>query len=134
MWAPLFLACSSSSKTTIPAPSPITKPARSLSNGMDARKGSEDVLNAVRLVNPATPKGQIHPSVPPARITSASPYWIARKASPMQWLPDAQAVTTLVHLPFAPMAMEIFPAAMLLIILGTKSGSTLEGPLWESLC
>ena len=31
--APRFFACSSSSRTTMPAPSPITKPSRSLSNG-----------------------------------------------------------------------------------------------------
>ena len=69
---------------------------------MDARIGSVDVDNAVRLVNPATPVGQIQLSVPPATITSASPYWIARNASPIQFVPDAHAVTTLVHFPRNP--------------------------------
>ena len=39
-FAPRAFACSSSSRTTTPAPSPITKPPLSLSNGMDARYGS----------------------------------------------------------------------------------------------
>ena len=91
------------------------------------------MLRAVRFVNPATPTGLIAPSVPPAIITSASPYWIARNASPIQCVPDAQAVTTLVHFPLAPRAMDTFPAAILLIILGTRRGSTFEGPRWISL-
>ena len=34
---------------------------------------------------------------------------MARKASPMQCVPVAHAVTTLVHFPFAPVAIETFP-------------------------
>ena len=91
--------------------------------------GSVLVDRAVRLVNPATPVGQIQLSVPPASIMSASPYWMARRASPIQLVPVAQAVTTLVHFPLNPSWMEIFPAAMLEIISGTIRGLTLEGPL-----
>ena len=129
MTAPRCFACSSSSRTTTPAPSPRTNPSLSLSNGLDAFIGSVEVESAVRLVNPATPVSQIHPSAPPASITSASPYWIARNASPMQFVPLAHAVTTFVHFPFSPSWMEILPAAMFEIIIGTSNGLTLPGPL-----
>src|SRR5438477_554775 len=39
MVAPRFLACSSSSNTSMPEPSPNTKPSRCLSNGRDAFVG-----------------------------------------------------------------------------------------------
>ena len=42
----------------------------------------------------------------------------------MQWVPDAQAVTTLVHFPRSPSWMEILPAAILEIIFGTIRGAT----------
>src|SRR5699024_11922980 len=64
----------------------------------------------------------ILPSAPPATHTSASPYWIARNASPMEWVLLAHAVTTLVHFPFAPRSMATFPAAILAIIIGTEIG------------
>ena len=53
---------------------------------------------------------------------------MARNASPMEFVPDAHAVTTFVHFPRAPNCMETFPAAMLEIISGTINGLTLEGP------
>ena len=87
------------------------------------------VDSAVSAVKPAIPVGHTLASVPPATITSASPYWIARNASPIQWVPEAQAVTTFVHFPFSPSWIEIFPAAILEIISGTISGFTLFGPL-----
>ena len=52
-------------------------------------------------------------SVPPASITSASPRWIARKASPTAWLLAAQAVVGLKIGPRAPVRMDTHPAAML---------------------
>ena len=84
--------------------------------------------SAVRAVKPAIPVGHTEDSVPPATITSASPYWMAWNASPIQWVPEAQAVTTFVHFPFRPRQMDMFPAAMLEIISGTISGFTLFGP------
>ena len=110
----------------------MIKPLRSASNGMDARAGSSVVFNAVREVNPATPIGVMLASAPPATITSASPYWMVRNASPMEWVPVAHAVTTLMHLPFMPNWMETFPAAILLIISGTRSGFTRPGPFSRS--
>ena len=89
---------------------------------------SSVVFNAVKEVKPATPIGVILASVPPATITSASPCWIERNASPMECVPVAHAVTTLMHFPLRPNWMETFPAAMLLIINGTNNGSTLPGP------
>ena len=78
------------------------------------------------------PMGVMLASVPPATITSASPYWMARKASPMEWVPVAQAVTTLMHLPLSPNWMATFPAAILQIIRGTNRGSTRLGPFSRS--
>ena len=131
--APLACACSKDSNTTIPAPSPITKPFLSWSNGIDAFFTSSVVFNAVKEVKPATPIGVILASVPPATITSASPCWMERNASPMEWVPVAHAVTTLMHFPLRPNWIETFPAAMLLIIKGTNNGSTLPGPFSNSL-
>ena len=62
------------------------------SNGMEARSGSSEVERAVSPENPATPNGVMQLSVPPATMTSASPCWIARIASPMEFVPDAHAV------------------------------------------
>ena len=46
---------------------------------------------------------------------------MARRASPIELLPVAQAVTTSVHLPLQPKSIATFPAAMLEIIIGTRS-------------
>ena len=73
----------------MPAPSPITKPSRSRSNGRETptREVAPMRLNAARV----TPVSAA--SVPPARTTSASPRSIIRLASPMAWLPVAHADT-----------------------------------------
>ena len=71
--APRACACSNDSTTTIPAPSPITKPLLSLSNGIEALIGSSLNVNAVKEAKPETPRGVIAASVPPATITSTSP-------------------------------------------------------------
>ena len=113
---------------TTPAPSPMTNPSRSLSNGLLAHIGSSDVLSAVSAANPPTPSGVMQLSVPPAIITSASPHWMERNASPIEWEPVAHAVTTLMDFPFAPIAMDTFPAAIFVISSGTRSGFILLGP------
>ena len=102
------------------------------SKGMEARRGSSAVERAVRLVKPATPMGVMELSVPPATMTSASPCWMARMASPMEWVPVAQAVTTFRLLPFKPNWIDTFPAAMLLIINGTRRGLIRPGPFSRS--
>ncbi len=45
-------------------------------------------------MKPAIPRVQTAASAPPATMTSASPCWISRLASPTAWAPVAQAVTT----------------------------------------
>ena len=62
----------------------MTKPLRSLSNGMEHLSGSVSAVSAVSDVKPAIAVGQILPSVPPV------------------FVPVAQAVTTLILFPFNP--------------------------------
>ena len=85
MLAPLARACSRSSKTTTPAPSPITKPSLSISQGLELDKGSslKFVLSALAAAKPAIPILQQAASAPPATIISASPYLIILAASPI---------------------------------------------------
>ena len=90
------------------------------------------MLNAVSAPKPPIPSGQIAASVPPATITSASPHWIARTASPMECVPVAQAVTTLIHFPFSPKWIATFPAAIFEIISGIISGGMRPGPFASS--
>ena len=80
----------------MPAPSPITNPSRSLSHGREAAGGLslKAVDSARAAANPATPMRHIAASVPPATMTSASPSWMSRVASPMACAPVEQAVTT----------------------------------------
>src|ERR671933_513601 len=60
MRAPRRFACSSSSRMRMPAPSPGTKPSRSLSNGREAFSGwSLRSLNARAEVKPEIPKSVI---------------------------------------------------------------------------
>ena len=55
----------------MPAPSPKTKPLRSLSKGMEARAGSSPVCRAFMEVKPPTARGVTTLSAPPQSITSA---------------------------------------------------------------
>ena len=83
-----------------------------------------EVLSAMQLVKPETAKGQTAASAPPARIASAYPCLMARKASPIVWLEVAQAVTTGRVGPWALQRIEMVPAAILPIIMGTIKGET----------
>jgi len=73
-------------------------------------------------LNPPTARGQIVDSAPPAIMASPSPRWIHLNASPMEWVPVAHAVTTLMFGPLAPKRMEICPANSLMIDMGMKKG------------
>ena len=53
---------------------------------------------------------------------SASPFRMIRKASPIAWLPAAQAVTVAELGPAAPVLIETCPAASLIIAAGIKNG------------
>ncbi len=55
---------------------------------------------------PATPSGVMEASVPPAIMASASPRWMMRKASPMEWALVVQAVAVASLGPRAPYLME----------------------------
>ena len=55
----------------MPAPSPMTKPARRASKGREAFKGSCSSDSAMQVVKPATARGVIVASVPPATMASA---------------------------------------------------------------
>ena len=75
--APRAAACSSDSSTTIPAPSPSTKPSRPLSNGREARSGSSLRSDRARMAaNAAMFSSMIAASVPPATTMSARPFLI----------------------------------------------------------
>src|SRR6266511_3260886 len=118
-------ACSSASRTSRPPPSPQTKPSRSASKGREALVGSSlRVDMAFIWQKPAMVSGRMMASAPPAIITSASSRWMIFMASPMAWLPVAQAVTTDELGPLAPNRIEITPEAILMMIIGTKKGET----------
>ena len=67
-------------------------------------------------------------SEPPVTMMSAWSCWIARKASPMAWAAEAQAVEMAVLGPARPKWMEMLPAAALAIIFGMTNGLILPGP------
>ena len=118
----------------MPAPSPMTNPSRSLSNGREAFSGSSLRKLIARIeVKPAIPTGTTQASLPPVTMTSASPNLMMRQASPMQWFAVAQAVTMAIFGPRKPCSIEITPVAMLLIIIGIMKGEVRSGPL-VSIC
>src|SRR5699024_12487826 len=59
-------------------------------------------------------------TVPPSIIASTPPHSIALYAPPIEYVPDAQAVTEQDFNPLAPVLMETCPAAMSGINIGTK--------------
>src|SRR6266516_3325667 len=131
MVAPRRSACSRSSRMSAPAPSPITKPSRSESNGSEASVGRSLNLvdRAVIWANATSAMSTNAASQPPATIASASPSWIAWKARPMAWLDAAQAVVVQKFGPRRPNAMAICPAAAFGMSWGTVKGETRSGPL-----
>ena len=107
----------------------MTKPLRSLSNGIEARVGSSVVERAVRAWKPAIAKGVIEASEPPTNITSWKPNLIERKASPIASFDEAQAVLMDLQTPFAPKRMATFPEAIFGKAFGRVNGFTRFGPL-----
>ena len=129
MVAPRARACSYSSKTTTPAPSPNTKPSRSLSQGREAVAGSSLRVDRARAAaKPPTPRAEMVDSEPPATITSASPYWIKRAARPMLCKPVVQAVTAATLGPLRLNRMLKCPEIILMMEPGTKKGEIRRGP------
>ena len=118
----------------MPAPSPITKPSRSLSNGREAFSGSSLRVESARMEQkPATASGVIAASLPPAIMASASPRWMRRNESPTAWAPDVQAVQVAEFGPLAPVRIETQPEARLTIAAGMKNGLTRRGPPFMSV-
>src|SRR4249919_243185 len=120
MRAPRALAYSYSSRIRMPAPSPSTKPSRSLSHGREARVGSSLRVDIAFIEQkPPTDVGEEPRSAPPAIISSASPYWIKRIAMPIEWFDVAQAETAEKLGPLAPVISDTWPGSMLMMVLGT---------------
>lgn len=82
----LFRAKGHTSSTMTPAPSPITKPLRLASHGLDAFVGEslKSTVSDLDLSKPVKAKGWIHDSAEPAIMTSASPNAMNRDASPIE--------------------------------------------------
>ena len=78
--------------------------------------------------NPPSPQLVVDISVPPAIITSASPYSIILEASPILCVPVVHAVTIAKFGPLRPNFIDMFPETMLIIEEGTKNGEILLGP------
>ena len=114
---------------TTPAPSPMTKPSRSRSNGRLACSGSSLRVDSARIAaKPPTPIGVIAASEPPAIITSASLRRMISKASPMACADAEQAVQVAEFGPLALKRIETWPAARLMIEAGMKNGEMRRGP------
>ena len=65
------MACPYSSSISTAAPSPMTKPLRSASKGMEARLGSSPTWRARMEVKPPMDRGVMAASAPPQSIISA---------------------------------------------------------------
>ena len=120
---------------TKPAPSDITKPSRSASNGRDARAGSSlRVLSAPMRANAEIVSGVTPASVPPATTASAVPSRMRRAPSPIACVPAAHAVAMHMLGPVQPKLIEIAPAVAFGIIIVTKNGLTRLAPRSMNVC
>ena len=116
----------------MPAPSPSTKPSRSLSNGRLARAGSSLRCDSARsAANPPTPMWQTAASAPPVIIASAAPRLMISNESPIACADAVHAVHVARFGPLAPKRIETWPAARLMIAEGMKNGEILRGPAFE---
>jgi hypothetical protein len=103
----------------MPAPSPSTKPSRSLSHGREALAGSSLRVDMAFIEQkPPIAVGDEPTSAPPATITSASPYWIMRMATPMLWFEVARGHRRETR-PLRPSMIDSWPGSMLMMVLGT---------------
>ena len=117
----------------MPEPSPITKPSRSLSKGREAFSGASLRVERARIEQkPATPRGVIAASEPPAIIATASPRWIRRNESPTACAPLVHAVAVAELGPLAPLRIATQPEARLTMAAGMKNGLTRRGPPFTS--
>ncbi len=77
MVAPLFCACSSSSKIKVQAPSPITRPSLSRSNGLGVSFGESFFMLVANRVSKTAASVTQSSSAPPATISFCLPNFIA---------------------------------------------------------
>src|SRR3954469_8722898 len=112
---------------TTPAPSPMMKPSRSLSNGRLAWEGSALRVDSARnWPKPLRLIGVIAASDPPAIIADASPGRMILNDSPKGGADAQQAVKVARFGPLAPNRFEPCLEARLMIAEGMKNGETLR--------
>ena len=111
----------------------MTNPSRRASKGRGAHRGSLACDSACIFANPASAMGVMAASAPPTITASAAPSRMSRRPSAMAWADAAHAVLTHVLGPWALKSMDMWPAAMLGIIIGMKYGLTQSGPRPNSL-
>ena len=116
-----------------PAPSAITKPSRSASNGRDARAGSSlRVLSAPMRANAEMVSGVTGASVPPATTTSARAVADeARRLRRWRWRRPRTRWRCRGWGRSSRSCIEIMPAVAFGIIIGTKNGLTRLGARLE---
>ena len=102
-------------------------------DGWRVRGSSLRVDSARMAANPPTPIGVMAASVPPAIITSASPYLMMRDASPIECALVVHAVHVASFGPLALCRMLTCPAARLTMAAGIKKGEILRGPPFEQV-
>jgi hypothetical protein len=90
--------------------------------GIVGPRGFLRVESAFICANAPTASGVTTASAPPAIITSASPRWMARAASPSEWPLVAQAEATLMLDPRKSNSMATWPARMLGAVCKMKNG------------
>src|SRR6185312_16888814 len=84
--------------------------------------------------NPAKITGTIDDSVPPAMITSASSRLMTSAASPIEWVPLAQAETMQWLTPRAPNMVAMWLVGVSISMFGSQCGDTRPGPRSSSTC
>src|SRR3954451_21519138 len=131
MWAPRAVANSRSSRISAPAPSPRTKPSRVRSNGRETsvwERPSRGDPSPRMLPKPAWATSSSGISVEPAMIVWTSPRRMISAASPIEFVPVEQAVTTQMLWPIAPVSMAIMPEVESTRPLAMNVGATRLGP------
>ena len=128
--APRACAASHSSSTNAAAPSPITNPSRSTSNGRLVPLPDR----AVMLLKPAIAVTVPACSVPPETTASAMSHAIKRAAYVRACVPAAQAVQIVSAGPRNPNRIDTAAPDALAIIIGTRNGETRRSPLSIRMC
>ena len=129
-WRRGLRACSSSSSTTMPAPFAEHEAVAIL---VERPAGGRRVVVAHATGPGGDEAAQAHGrDAPPRRrrptMTSAWSYWMVRRASPMAWPAEAQAVETAVFGPRRPNSIEMLPGRGVGDHLGDDERADRAGP------